>query len=140
MGKKLNRLASLFADFADKFELPNRIDPDGLGADLGIPHRDKTIFVGYAFDPSEDSYEFGAALGRVDKTHLPRFSSEVLASEPIRGITERVDEQGRFLVMGSRDGLRGRSDADIQKGYMDDVSRISKSYDQFRRLIDRMFD
>jgi hypothetical protein len=140
MTKKVNRLASLLTDFSDKFELPSRIDPDGLGADLGIPHRDKTIFAGYAFDPSEDSYEFGAALGQVDRTHISRFSSEVLTSEPIRGITERVDGQGRFLVLGSRDGLGNQSDADIQRGYMDDVSRISKSYDQFRGLINRILD
>lgn len=137
MTRSINRLASLFADFADKFELPSTLDPDGLGADLAIPHRDKTIFASYAFDPSEDSYEFGAALGKVDKTDLPSISSQVLTSESIRGITERVDDQGRLLVLGGRDGLGSHSDAEIRRGFMDDVSRIAKSYDKYGGLVGR---
>jgi hypothetical protein len=136
--QKINRLASVFADFANRFELPHKVDRDGLGADLGIPDGDRTVFAGYAFAPSEDSYDFGAVLGQVDKSNMPAFSSELLSSEPIRGITERIDDRGRIFVVGNRDGLQSRSDVDIQKGYMDDVSRISKSSDQFKSLIRRV--
>lgn len=138
MIKYQNRLASLFQDFTDKFELPRRIDPDGLGADLGIPDRDKMISAGYVFHPSGDSYEFGAPLDQVSKSDIPRFTSELLTSRPIRGITERIDDRGRVLVMGSRDGLTSRADADIVKGYMDDVARISASSDQVRDIMSRI--
>ena len=139
MAKKTNRLASLFTDFTGKFELPSKVDSDGLGADLGIPDGRKVISASYAFDQSEDSYEYGAVLGQVEKSHSSAFSASVMTSEPIRGITERIDDQGRYYVVGSRDGLKSRSDAEVQKGYMDDVSRIARSNDQYKGLKRRLF-
>ena len=139
MSKKANRLSSLFDDLKNKFEFDGKIDSDGLGAEIGIPDHEKTIFVSYAFDPSQDSYEFGTALGQIDEEHILAVASEVMFSQPIRGITERIDDQGRFIVTGSRDGLQNLPDIDVQKGYMDDVSRISESNEQFKGILGRLF-
>lgn len=138
MSKQRNRLASLFESFGNKYELPLNVDQDDLGGELGIHDGNQTIFTSYSFDPSEDSYEFGAALGQIKDEDLRPVSWEVMHSAPIRGITERIDDQGRYLITGSRDGLRELSDADIQRRYLDDVSRIAESNDQFKDIIDRV--
>jgi hypothetical protein len=129
---KKNRLTSLFGNFADKFELPHKPDLDGRGADLGIPYDNKTITVGYNFDPSEDSYEFGAALGKVDPPNIPTIANEVVTSASVRGITERINHDGKFVILGSRDSLTHIPDGEIQRGFMDDVSRVTEAYDQFK--------
>lgn len=139
MARKRNRLATLLQDFGEKYELPQKLDSDDLGADLGIPDGNQTIFVSYSFDASEDSYEFGAALGKVEENEKYKFSWEVLNSEPIRGITERIDAEGKYLITGSRDGLTELSDAEIQKRYLDDVSRITEANQQFKGFFKRLF-
>ena len=135
MGKGIkNRLAAIFEKFATSFELNHRLDEDKAGVLVGIPESGKLIHTMYTFDESEDGYEFGAALGRVDQSHQADFALEVLTSEPVRGITERI-VQDRFVVLGSRNGLGDLSDVEIQRGYMDDVGRISA---YFKLVEDRL--
>lgn len=133
--EEINRLASLLEDLANTFELPCVLDPDGQGADLGIPYGSKTISSGYSFAPTEDSYEYVAALGEVAIPELPVISSRTMASDPIRGITERITPEGKFVVFGSRDGLESLPDVEIQRGFMDDVARVTEAYDQFIRIV-----
>lgn len=138
MANILNRIASLFGDFAERYELPHKIDPDGQGADLGIHYKNKMISAGYNFAPSEDSYEWVAALGKVNISDIPHISVNVMNSEPIRGVTERITSEGKYVVFGSRDGLGRLSDAEVQRGFMDDVSRITETYDQFNNHISKL--
>jgi hypothetical protein len=134
-GEERNRIAFLLEDMASKFELPYKTDADTLGLSLGLPAKDKMIIVNYVLDEAEDSYVFGAALGQIDESNLPKISKKLATSEPIMGITERIEEHGKFIVMGSRDNLRRLSDTDIERTFMDDLARIAKVYDQFEALI-----
>ena len=131
---KPNRLARLFGDFTNKFELPGKVDPNGLDAELGIPYDGKLITNNVTFDPSDDSYEYVSAFGKVNKDDIQDVNSKLMNSDPIRGNTERLKKDGKYIVYGSRDGLKNISDADIQKGFMDDVYRVTKSYDLFNEL------
>ena len=135
--RKVNRLASLLGNLAEAFELPYSLDSDGQGADLAIPYDNKVITSGYSFAPSEDSYEYVAALGHVKASKVPSVSARVIASEPIRGITERISTDGKYVVYSGRDGLHDLGDVQIQRGFMDDVARVTEAYDQFRVIVVR---
>ncbi len=125
--QKRNRLALNFGQFASKYEFPHRIDHDGNTAEIGIPESGKLLHVRYKFDPSEDGYEWIANIGRVKESEKKEVAVKVMSSKPIRGVTERIIGD-RLVIMGARDGLRSLSDIEIQRGYMDDVARISRSF------------
>ena len=132
--KAHNRPAFLLGSFANNFELPYKPDEDSLGADLGIPYKGKTITAGYAFDGSEDSYGYVAAVGQVQPSQIPDVAARICTSEPIRGVTERITPAGKHVVLGSRDNLNALTDAQVENCYMDDVSRITRAFDQFNEL------
>jgi hypothetical protein len=127
---EMNRLAAVFGQFGKNYEFPHSVDPDWQGGELGIPESGKLIHSRWAFDRSEDGYEWAANLGHVEEHEIPSVAVGIVTSEPIRGVTERIVGD-RIIATGSRDALSNVSDAEIQRGYMDDVSRISAS---FRRL------
>ena len=131
---KSSRLAEILTDFAKSFELPHKLDPDENSVDLGIPFENRLIFASYSFDASEDSYEFGAALGKVNEVDIPIMAEKLILSRPIRGITERLDQKGKLIVFGSRDGLNRMSDSELQSAFLDDLSRITRSSDHFEKL------
>lgn len=132
--QKPNRLSRLFGDFTNKFELPGKVDPNGLDAELGIPYDGKLITNNITFDSSDDSYEYVAALGMVNIADVQDVTEKLMDSDPIRGNAERLKKDGKYVVYGSRDGLKNITDAEVQKGFMDDVYRVTKSYDKFIEL------
>lgn len=127
-----NRLPSILSDFAKRFELPHKMDKDGLGAELGIPYDDKTINASYSFDESGDGYEFVAGIGKIDLDKKDQFASRVMQSEPVRGITERITQDGKYVALGSRTGLKNQAAGEIQRGLSDDVFRVTSVYDKFK--------
>ena len=134
MNKK-NRLEKLLGETARKFELPYKQEADGLGGNVGLPKKDKLIYVGYSFDTNEDSYEFGAALKKVDGAIEQEIAHDIMKSPPVRGTTERIDERGRILTLGSRDGLNKQPDNEIQKFYMDDWAKVAEIDDQIDKIV-----
>jgi len=132
IARKDNRIASTFERFAINYEFQHSVDSDRQGAEIGVPESGKLIHARYRFDPSENGYEWAANIGQVSRSEKGRVSSNVMSSKPVRGITERIVGD-RLVIMGSRDALKNLSDAEIQRGLMDDVSRISRC---FRRLGD----
>ena len=130
--KKVNRLAYNFEQFASKYEFPHSIDPDANRAEIGIPESGKLLRARYQFDSSEDGYGWVANIGRVKKSEREEVAIRVMTSKPVRGVTERIIGD-RLVLFGSRDGLRTLSDAEIQRGFMDDISRVSR---YFRRRRD----
>jgi hypothetical protein len=131
-----SRLASLFALLAEQYELPYTIDPDGLGVDVGIPSGDEMLFVVYTFDKSDDGYEFGSALGKVNESDIQELAVRILQSDSVPGITERLDDENRIVVLGGRNNLHALSDTDLQKGYMDDLARIAEIHERLKDFSD----
>ena len=130
-----NRLLDILKEFAEKFELPFKPDPSQPWADIGFSDDSDLNFVGFAFDPDENYYEFVSAIGTAPSESILEFSNAILTSEPIRGITERIDETGKIIVVGGRDGLKSLSNVEIMNGIMDDLARVAESKDQTVRLI-----
>jgi hypothetical protein len=120
-----NRLPKNFDEFASNFELPHKIDSDGSGAKLGIPESGKLIQARYFFDSSDDNYEWAAVIGEVREEDKSQVALDIIESTPKRGIIERILSD-KLVIFGSRDNLCGRTDDDIQAGFQDDVSRISR--------------
>lgn len=134
-----NRLAKLLKGITNKLEIPYKEDADGLGANVGIPDGKEMIVSGYSFHENEDSYEFGSALAKINKSQIPEVSQEIATSDPIRGITERIDPKtGVIQVWGSRDNLSNQPDEDIQKGYMDDWARTAQAYDVVKGILKKI--
>lgn len=124
---KQNRLARLMHDFALRMELLHKIYADGSGAMLVIPESEKSIIARYNFDPSGDSYTFGAVLRGIQNKDLAVFALRILTSKPMIGITERILDE-KFVVLGGRDMLHERNDAQVIEGFMDEVARIAAYY------------
>lgn len=131
---KKNRLANLIQDFAKEFELNHKVDNDKCGALLGVPESGKLIHTKYTFDESQDGYVFGAALAHVEPSEASDIARKILTSEPIRGLTERII-QDRLVVLGSRDNLNNLSDADVQRGFMDDAARVSEYHKRLKGFL-----
>ena len=92
-----NRLSSLFDDFAKRNDLRLEVDEDNQKAKLEIQltNNDELVSVSYSFHSSEDGYEYFAALGQInDPDKITDLSSSILSGEPIRGITQRITENG----------------------------------------------
>ena len=62
------------------------------------------------------------------------FLKGLVGNHQIRGITERLGADGKYSIFGSRDGLANLPDVDIQKFYMDDVSKVTEAFDQFKQV------
>jgi hypothetical protein len=124
---KANRIASVFERFATNYEFPHRLDPNRQGAEIGVPDRGRLIHARYNFDPSEDGYEWAANIGPVSRSQRGRVALNVMRSKPVRGVTERI-LRDRLVIAGSRDTLSNASDTEIQRGFMDDISRISSCH------------
>ena len=136
---KKNRLAYVFEQFTKDKQLSSRVDNDGQGAELIVPVGGKSIRVTYHFDPSEDSYEFGAALGKVNPSRRKDTALRIMSrggsrTAPTRGITERIIEN-KFVILGSRDGLKDLSDASVERRFMDNVARIATYFNQTSQLL-----
>mgnify|MGYP001331284658 CR=1 FL=1 len=127
-----NRLQGLLQDFTSKYELPCKPDENELWSDVGLPDGNDLVFVGFAFAKNEDSYDYMAALGSVTDEQKLALSIAIMQGEPIRGITERIDESGKYIVLGGRDGLSTLADADVMKGMMDDLARVAEANEQYR--------
>ncbi len=132
-----NRLASIFNRFIKDKKLTGRVDSDQLGAELTVLVRGKAIHVRYNFDQEEDNYEFGAALHKVNPSTRERTTLLTMTSQPVRGITERIIAN-KFVILGSRDGLKELSDESIFRRYMDDVARIAYYCNQTSHLLDEV--
>lgn len=131
MPRKRSRLASVLEQFAQDYELPYNIDGSDTKFTIGITHKDKLIGAIYQLDALDDKYEFGASLGRPKTADISTFSSRVLTSDPIRGLTERIISD-KFMVLGGRTNLQFLNDDALKRCYMDDIARISAYYDQIR--------
>lgn len=128
-----NRLSFLFGEMANSYELPHTIDHDNLGAEIGVPVSSGMVFVNYVFDESEEYYDFGAALLNLRSQDVASFSEKILRSEAIPGITERITEEDKLYVSGTRNGLSGWGNEDVKYGYMDDLARIAEAYEQYKQ-------
>jgi hypothetical protein len=131
---KITHLANQLGEFSKKYELPVKISSDGTDGELGIPYDGKLIFGNYTFDESEDGYELAANLGKVSRENLQSTAKRLVTSEPVRGVSERISEDGTYSMYSSRDNLKNLSAADIQKGFMDDVFRTTQSYEKFKEV------
>ena len=126
---KNNRLARLWDEFALRFELMHKMYADGSGGELIIPES-RSINAKYHVHESQKSYTFGASLRGLPDEGLAEYALEILNSEPVIGLVERFID-GKFVVLGGRNGLENISDAELIRYYMDDVARITA---YFKRL------
>jgi hypothetical protein len=130
-----NRLKNLIIQFAQNFELPCKPDPNQPWVDIGFSDDNDLNFVGFAFDPDEDFYEFVSAVGTAPLVCIPQLSNALLMSDPIRGITERIDESGKIVVIGGKDSLKSLTDTEIMSSFIDDLARVAQSKEQIVQLL-----
>lgn len=133
---KNNRLAHLFGEMSNTYELPHSIAPDHLEAEVGIPVGNDLVHASYIFGETEDDYEFGAALLDLNGTNVSQFAEKLLRGASIPGITERINEDNKFYVSGGRNGVSGWGDEDVKYGYMDDLARIAEAYELSKQVLD----
>lgn len=131
-----SRLAKLLLDFARIYEFKISVNPDFSGAVLGIDYRGNLYDARYEFHPSGESYQIGVAARSLRGLDKKQFSHNLLRSEATVGITERI-AGGKVVILGGKDGLGNRSDAEIQRGYQDDVARISSHLRHIDSISDR---
>jgi len=98
--KDHNRLAAIFRNFANHYELPHKKE-EGVWR-LGIPVNNQLIHARYKFHDSENSYEFGTPLAKINGSKQASFSLYLLKSEPAIGITERIVGDTFFYSRVSR--------------------------------------
>ncbi|MEW6030421.1 MAG: hypothetical protein ACOYZ8_08005 [Chloroflexota bacterium] len=127
-----NRLSSLLAEMATNFEIPYIVDADGMNVTVGIPASGRMIMAKYAFDKLSNSYEVGAVIGKVDDVDLRSVEEKILRGKPIKGIMERIIDN-RKVVLGSRDGLSGKSASEIKKYFMEDIAQIAAAHARFEK-------
>ncbi|MFN8442115.1 MAG: hypothetical protein U0175_15140 [Caldilineaceae bacterium] len=127
-----SRLQKIFEKFARDNDLPYK--QNGQVWNLGIPVQGTIVQVRYHFSSSDDSYEFGATVGKVKQENLARTAQNIITSSPVRGITERI-MNSQLNILGSRDGLRYQSDENVEIMFKDDAHRIHDSYEALKELI-----
>jgi len=128
-----SRLVSIFNEFANSFEFPYKSDEKKHEAVIGLPTG--TALITTTFHFSDDGYEFGAALGKVNESNRKAVSEAVMTSSPEKGITERILDD-KLIVLGSREGLGKLTDEEIQKNLVDDIARISSRFDDLASILD----
>lgn len=129
-----NRLVKIFEDFANNHELHFKGEESNM-VSLGVPIRGQLVHVKFNFNQTEDSYEFGTPLTKVDSEHQSTLALEILRSKPIRGLTERFVGK-KFYVLGSRDGLKHLPDEEVQRAFRNDIARVSEYYTRFKNSVD----
>lgn len=129
--KGKNRLSSIFTEFVKNNEFAHRVDESDQKAQLEIPiTNERVILANYVFDSSGGSYEFEVELGKVSVNDIETITSKILRSNPTEGITERITEGGKYLVLGNRNKLENLSDAEIQRVFIEDVSLLTKRFNE----------
>lgn len=122
-----NRLKLILEEFANGYEFPFQGSQENDEATIGIPASGKLVHTKYIFDPSGDGYEYMAVLDDVKESEINEIAKKVMTSNPTRGVTERIINN-KFVIFGDQDSLADRSDAEIERGYMDDIYRISNYF------------
>ena len=120
---KKGRLRTVFKKFAYEYDFSATVNDEDNSARILIPIDSNAIDCFYQFDPSENGYEFTAALSNVDEYDLNEISLRLLISPPTRGITERFADD-KLVLLGSKVNLQNLSDIKIKRNYMDDIKRI----------------
>jgi len=130
-----NRLSRILEECAADVEFHYNPDPDDLGADLGIDYKGQTIIASYGFTETEDSYDFVAAFGEVEPSDLPTLAENLLKGDYVRGITERIEGDRKYVVFSGRDGLEPLSDKEVKQMYEQDVAQITDAFDLYHSLL-----
>ena len=120
-----NRLVTIFRNFANHYELPHKKE-EGVWR-LGIPVNNQLIHMRYKFHDSENSYEFGTPLAKIDSSKQASFSLYLLKSEPAIGLTERIVGD-TFFLLGSREKLKHLPDSEIHNLFEEDAYRITEYF------------
>lgn len=126
-----HHLPNLLKKYADAFEFPCKQDKDNRGAKLGIPNNGQLIQAKYRFDENDDNYEWMAVIDEIHDADLPRTAVDIMKSTPKRGITERIIAK-KLTIFGGRDNLTGKTDEEIESGFMDETSRISRYHTEHK--------
>lgn len=130
---KRNRLVDLFKKCANRYGLSWK--RENKAWELGIPVNRKLVYARFTFDESGNSYEFGAALSPVDEENCAKFAQNILNSQPVRGITERIVGD-KFYILGSKDGLSYLPDEEVENSFKDDIYRIAEYFRGLHQVVD----
>ena len=130
---KRNRLVDIFKKCANRYGL--RWKQENKAWALDIPVNKKLVHARFTFDESENSYEFGAPLAQVDEENRAKFAQNILNSEPVRGITERIVGD-KFYILGSKDGLSYLPDEEVENSFKDDIYRIAEYFRGLHQVVD----
>src|SRR5688500_18006352 len=126
MANKKDRLFVQFKRFASESEMLHNSDEKNKECNVGIPNNGRMLHAKWTFDDSGDSYEYGANLGKVEKSDESRVALGVMKSKPIVGQSERIDN-GALIVLGQRDRQSKLTNAETRRNFMDDVAKIAKA-------------
>jgi hypothetical protein len=125
-----NRLGILHQQFTRKYGFKTTYDNDNQEAEVELDCGNRTVKATYVFDSSEDSYEFGSVIRTVKQDERSKISSEIMSSEPIKGITERI-ANGKLVVMGGREGLLHAPDEVMELFFRQDTANIGEAVSRY---------
>jgi len=139
----MNRLSKLLAEFLES--PPTSINPqreswsfkpddEGITIRIQTPSN-RTIAARYTF-PSQDSYVFGASAGSIssDPQIQSKIANDILHSNPVTGITERIIDNN-IVLLGGRQNLQSLPDNKIFESFEEDVKRITTSFNRVHKVL-----
>lgn len=125
------RIMSILESLISVNELSYQIEKDDqsivIETELGDGTSIKTAIV---FDATGEGYVYYTPLINIDSDKSKKPSDEILHSKPFPSITERITKDGNYVFAGSRTGLSNLPISEIERGFLDDFSRVSNFHER----------